>query len=90
MEQKTYRTSEAARLIGVHPNTVRLYEDLKLISRRSAGQTATESLRTSTWSSCGLVRTALQVEVLLKTGCASRPLRSSRPPQPGIWSKPRP
>ena len=28
---KTYQTSEIAKIIGIHPNTVRLYEDLKLI-----------------------------------------------------------
>ncbi len=27
----TYKTSEVARIIGIHPNTVRLYEELKLI-----------------------------------------------------------
>ena len=28
-----YRTAEVARRIGIHPNTVRLYEELKLIPR---------------------------------------------------------
>ena len=30
---KTYKTSEVAKIIGIHPNTVRMYEDLKLISK---------------------------------------------------------
>ena len=30
---KTYKTSEVAALIGIHPNTVRLYEELKLIPK---------------------------------------------------------
>ena len=29
----TYRTSEVAEKIGIHPNTVRLYEELGLIPR---------------------------------------------------------
>ena len=29
----TYRTSEVSEKIGIHPNTVRLYEELGLISR---------------------------------------------------------
>lgn len=64
MEQKTYRTSEAARLIGVHPNTVRLYEDLKLISppkRRANGYRVFTDLHLE---QLRLARTALQVEVL--------------------------
>ena len=31
----TYTTSEVADLIGVHPNTVRLYEELNLIPNLS-------------------------------------------------------
>ena len=30
---KTYRTAQVAQIIGIHPNTVRLYEELGLISR---------------------------------------------------------
>jgi len=30
---KTYRTTELARSIGIHPNTVRLYEGLGLIPK---------------------------------------------------------
>jgi len=29
----TYKTSEVAKIIGIHPNTVRLYEELGLISK---------------------------------------------------------
>ena len=28
-----YRTSEIAKIIGIHPNTVRLYEELELIPK---------------------------------------------------------
>ena len=31
--EKTYRTSEVAQMIGIHPNTVRLYEELELIPK---------------------------------------------------------
>ncbi|MGN0762525.1 MAG: MerR family transcriptional regulator, partial [Aristaeellaceae bacterium] len=31
MQMKTYTTSEIARLQGIHPNTVRLYEAWRLI-----------------------------------------------------------
>lgn len=31
--EKTYKTSEVAKIIGIHPNTVRMYEDLELISK---------------------------------------------------------
>lgn len=29
----TYRTAEIAKIIGIHPNTVRLYEELELIPK---------------------------------------------------------
>lgn len=32
----TYQTTEVARIIGVHPNTVRLYEQLHLIPLANA------------------------------------------------------
>ena len=34
----TYSTAEVAKIIGVHPNTVRLYEKLKLIQSQNAAQ----------------------------------------------------
>ncbi len=30
---KTYKTHEVAKIIGVHPNTVRLYEDVAFIEK---------------------------------------------------------
>lgn len=29
----TYTTAEIAKIIGIHPNTVRFYEDMQLITR---------------------------------------------------------
>mgnify|MGYP002243597415 FL=1 len=34
----TYKTAEVAAMIGVHPNTVRLYEKMKLIPNRNGCQ----------------------------------------------------
>lgn len=59
-----YKTSEVAKMIGIHPNTVRLYEELELIpivERKSNGYRVftdfhVEQLR--------LARTAFQIEVL--------------------------
>ena len=60
----TYKTSEVATIIGIHPNTVRLYEKLELIPKP-------ERLPTGYWiftdfhiEQCRLVRIAFQVEVL--------------------------
>ncbi|MHA6531886.1 MerR family transcriptional regulator [Paenibacillus sp. BAC0078] len=60
----TYRTSEIARTIGIHPNTVRLYEDLGLIpkpERKPNGYRVFTDLHLEQFK---LARTALQVEVL--------------------------
>lgn len=61
---KTYKTSEVAKIIGIHPNTVRLYEDLKLIpkpDRLPNGYRVFNKLHIEHFK---LARTALQVEVL--------------------------
>ena len=60
----TYRTAEIARMIGIHPNTVRLYETLGLVSkpeRRANGYRVFTELHLAQFR---LARTALQVEVL--------------------------
>ncbi|WP_019911268.1 MerR family transcriptional regulator [Paenibacillus sp. HW567] len=60
----TYRTAEIARNIGVHPNTVRLYENLGLIpkpERKPNGYRVFTDLHLEQFK---LVRTALQVEIL--------------------------
>ena len=36
----TYKTAQIAEIIGIHPNTVRLYEKLKLIPKPERLQTA--------------------------------------------------
>ncbi|WP_040197112.1 MerR family transcriptional regulator [Candidatus Soleaferrea massiliensis] len=60
----TYYTSEVARIIGIHPNTVRLYEKLQLIpapERRANGYRIFTDFHIEQFR---LARTAMQVEVL--------------------------
>jgi DNA-binding transcriptional MerR regulator len=60
----TYQTSEVARIIGVHPNTVRLYEKLELIpppERRGNGYRVFTDLHIAQFK---LARMAFAVEVL--------------------------
>ena len=62
--QITYKTSEIAKIIGVHPNTVRLYEELKLIpmsERKPNGYRVFTDFHLAQFK---LARTALKVEVL--------------------------
>ena len=61
---KTYQTAQVAQMIGIHPNTVRLYEELGLISRperRANGYRVFTDLHIAQFF---LARTALRVEVL--------------------------
>src|SRR5665648_39282 len=60
----TYSTKEIARLIGIHPNTVRRYEELGLISkpkRQANGYRVFTDIHIGQFR---LARTAFQVEVL--------------------------
>jgi DNA-binding transcriptional MerR regulator len=62
--EKTYKTAQVASIIGIHPNTVRLYESLGLISaplRLSNGYRVFTELHVEQFR---LARTAFQVEVL--------------------------
>ena len=61
---KTYKTSDVAQIIGVHVNTVRLYEKLALIpqaERKSNGYRVFTSFHIDQFR---LARKALQIEVL--------------------------
>lgn len=61
---KTYKTSEIARRIGIHPNTVRLYEELHLITkpeRRANGYRVYTELHMEQFR---FARMALKVEVM--------------------------
>lgn len=61
---RTYQTSEVAGIVGIHPNTVRLYEDLELIpkpERKANGYRVFTDLHIDIFK---LARTAFQIEVL--------------------------
>lgn len=63
MENK-YKTAQVAKVIGIHPNTVRLYEKLELIpkpQRLSNGYRVFSDLHIAQFK---IARTALKVEVL--------------------------
>lgn len=62
--QKLYSTSAVAKIIGIHPNTVRLYESLGLITaplRKENGYRIFTELHVSQFK---LARVAFQIEVL--------------------------
>ncbi|MGF7059051.1 MerR family transcriptional regulator [Brassicibacter mesophilus] len=60
----TYQTSEVARIIGIHPNTVRLYEELELIPKPERRQNGYRVFTDFHLEQFRLARTALEVEVL--------------------------
>lgn len=60
----TYKTSEIAKIIGIHPNTVRLYEKLKLIPKTQRLSNGYRIFTEFHLEQCRLVRIAFQVEVV--------------------------
>ena len=60
----TYKTSEIAAIIGMHPNTVRLYEKLALIPKPKRLSNGYRVFTEFHIEQCRLVRIAFQVEVL--------------------------
>jgi len=60
----TYKTSEVARVIGIHPNTVRLYEELELIPKPGRRENGYRVFTDFHIEQFRLARTALKVEVL--------------------------
>ncbi len=61
---KTYKTSDVARCIGIHPNTVRLYEELELIPKPERKANGYRVFTDFHIEQIKLVRIAFQVEVL--------------------------
>ena len=61
---KTYKTSEVAKLIGIHSNTVRMYEDLGLISKPSRKDNGYRVFTDLHIYQFKLARKAFEVEVL--------------------------
>ncbi|MCF8019491.1 MAG: MerR family transcriptional regulator [Vallitaleaceae bacterium] len=62
--KKTYTTSEVAHIIGVHPNTVRLYETLELIPKVKRKKNGYRIFTDFHIDQFKLARTALHMEVL--------------------------
>ncbi len=61
---KTYMTSEIARSIGIHSNTVRLYEELELIPKPERKENGYRIFTDFHMEQIKFVRIALKVEVL--------------------------
>ena len=61
---KTYKTAEAAAIIGIHSNTVWLYEKLKLIPKPERLPNSYRVFKEFHIKQCRLIRLAFQVEVL--------------------------
>ncbi len=61
---KTYQTSEVAKAIGIHPNTVRLYEKLGLISKPDRLPNGYRVFTQLHLEQFRLARLAFQIEVL--------------------------
>lgn len=60
----TYKTGEVAAIIGIHPNTVRLYEKLELIPKPERLSNGYRVFTDFHIEQCRLVRIAFKVEVL--------------------------
>lgn len=61
---KTYKTAEVAAIIGIHPNTVRLYEELELIPRPERLSNGYRIFTDFHIEQFRLARLAFQIEVL--------------------------
>ncbi|MDE5799157.1 MAG: MerR family transcriptional regulator [Treponemataceae bacterium] len=60
----TYKTAEVAAIIGIHPNTVRLYEKLKLIPKPERLPNGYRVFTDFHIKQCKLIRLAFQIEIL--------------------------
>lgn len=60
----TYKTAQVAAIIGIHPNTVRLYEKMKLIPEPERLSNGYRVFTEFHIKQCKLIRLAFQVEVL--------------------------
>lgn len=60
----TYKTAEVAAIIGIHPNTVRLYEKLNLIPKPERLSNGYRVFTEFHIKQCKLIRLAFQIEAL--------------------------
>ena len=82
---KTYRTAEVASIIGIHPNTVRLYEALGLIPKPERKPNGYRIFTELHIAQLKLARLALQVEVL-QNGLRKKILRMVKASAAGDFS----
>ena len=61
---ETYRTAQLAALFGIHPNTVRLYEQIGFITPAARGANKYRCFTGLQYAQIRLLRTALQVELV--------------------------
>lgn len=61
---KKYKTAEVAAIIGIHPNTVRLYEEWGLISKPERQENGYRVFTSLHIRQIQLARTAFQIEIL--------------------------
>lgn len=61
---KTYQTAQIAKIIGIHPNTVRLYEKLELIPKVERKENGYRIFTDYHIDQLKLARSALQVEII--------------------------
>lgn len=61
---KTYRTSEVAKIVGLHPNTIRRYEEWELIPIPDRGENGYRIFTDYHIETIKIARTAFQIEVL--------------------------
>lgn len=63
-QTKTYSTGQVAKIIGVHPNTVRMYEEMGLISKADRAPNGYRIFTQTHIEQFQIARTAFQIEVL--------------------------
>lgn len=61
---KTYRTAQVAKLIGVHPNTIRFYEEMKLLPLIPRTESGYRIFNDNHLEQLRLLRTAFRAEIL--------------------------
>lgn len=61
---KTYKTSQIAKLIGVHPNTIRFYEEMKLLPVISRTESGYRIFNDRHLEQLRLLRTAFRAEII--------------------------
>jgi len=69
---KKYKTAEVAAIVGIHPNTVRLYEKWGLITKSERQENGYRIFTDLHIMQIKLARTAFQIEILQNKNLCSR------------------